>query len=169
MIRSYLDKKPSVHPSAYIIGDSVEIIGGVTVKSQVSLWPGCVLRADVADIVIGERTNIQDCAVVHVNYDMPTVIGDDVTVGHGAILHGCKIGNNCLIGMGSIILDGVIIEDNCVIGAGTLITEKKVIPKGSVVLGSPGKIVRQVTDQEVKLIKRSADEYVVFGQNHTKK
>jgi len=162
MIKNLGKLKPKIDKTAYI-AESAEVIGKIRVGKYASIWPKAVLRGDVEEIVIGNCSNIQDGVLIHTNFDLPTVIGDYVTVGHGVILHGCRVGNNCLIGMGAIILDGAKIEEDCVIGAGTLITENKVIPKGSLVIGTPGKVARELTSKEIKKIKKSAIEYKEFA------
>lgn len=131
-----------------------------------SIWYGAVLRGDIENITVGEFTNIQDNAVVHSDTDIPTKIGDYTVVGHTAIVHGSTIGNNCLIGMGAIVLNKSQIGDNCIIGAGALVPEGKVIPPNSLVMGIPGKIIRQVTDEEVESIKKSALAYNELCKKH---
>ena len=165
MIKDYNGQKPRIHPAAYIHENSI-VIGRVTLSANASVWPGCVLRGDVEEILIGEDSNLQDGVLVHTNHGLPAVVGQGVTVGHGAVLHGCRIGNNCLIGTGAILLDGSIIEDNCIIGAGTVVTEKTVISAGHLVLGVPGRVVRSVTQEEVSRIKKSAKEYKEFARLH---
>lgn len=165
MIIKHQGISPEIDNSVYI-SDSAEVIGKVKIGKFSSIWPKAVLRGDLEEIVIGEYSNIQDNCVVHTNYNLPTIIGDYVTVGHSAILHGCKVGNNCLIGMGAILLDGVKIEDNCVIAAGSLITQNKVITEGNLVMGLPGKIVRKLNSEEIKLITKSAKEYIEFAKKH---
>jgi carbonic anhydrase/acetyltransferase-like protein (isoleucine patch superfamily) len=118
----------------------------------------------MAPILVGDRTNIQDGAVLHVADDLPCVIGDDVTVGHGAIVHGCRIGDRCLVGMGSIILNGAEIGDECVVGAGALVTEGKKIPRRSLILGSPAKVVRVISDEELVKILENAAEYIELAK-----
>ena len=167
MLITYNGIEPSVDKSAYV-AESAELIGRVTIGPRASVWPMAVLRGDIEPIVVGECSNIQDCCVVHTNYDLPAVVGDYVTVGHGAVLHGCRIGSNCLIGMGAIILDGEVIGDNCLIGAGTVVPEKKVIPPGSLVLGLPGKVVRNLEPGEIKRIRDGAEEYFAFAEEHKK-
>ncbi|MCX5781183.1 MAG: gamma carbonic anhydrase family protein [Elusimicrobia bacterium] len=166
MILAYKGQSPKIHPSAKIIGKNITIIGSVQIHENVSVWPGAVLRADIAEIIVGKNSNIQDGAVLHVNYDLPVIIGEEVTVGHNAVLHGCTIGNNCVIGMGSILLDGCKISKNCVVGAGTVVTEKTTVPEGHLILGVPGKIKRKLTSEEIELIKRSAKEYIEFAKNY---
>jgi len=165
MITEFQGIKPEVDASAYV-ADSAEVIGKVRIGKNVSIWPKAVLRGDLEDIVIGDDSNVQDCCVAHTNYDLPTVVGRKVTVGHAAILHGCTVGDNCLVGMGAILLDGCRIEENCVIAAGSIITQNKVIPAGSLVMGIPGKVVRQLKPGEIELITRSSAEYVEFGRKH---
>ena len=126
------------------IADGAKVIGNVIIKELSSVWFNAVIRGDSSTIEIGKRTNIQDNVVIHTSKNSKVIIGDNVTIGHGAIVHGCSIGNNVLIGMGAIILDNAIIGDNCIIGAGSLITQNKIIPSGSVVFGNPYKIVRKI-------------------------
>ena len=166
MIMTYKGLSPKIHPSAKIIGTNVTLIGSVTLGENVSVWPGAVLRADIVAITVGKNSNIQDGAVIHVNYNMPVKIGEGVTVGHNAVLHGCTIGDNCVIGMGAILLDGCKISKNCVVGAGAVVTENMVVPEGQLVLGVPGKVKRALTPQELELLKRSAREYVEFAKGY---
>ena len=135
------------------------IVGDVTVGDGSSIWHNAVLRGDTNAIVVGKNTNIQDCSVVHVERHQGVVIGDNVTIGHGAIIHSCTVGNHVLIGMGSIVLDGAVIGDHCMIGVGTLITQGKEIPAGSLVFGNPGKIIRPLTEEEIQSIAKSAENY----------
>ena len=142
------------------VADGAKIIGNVTIGRNSRVWFNSVVRGDSNSIIIGNNTNIQDNVVIHTNHDHEVKIGDNVSIGHGAILHGCKIGNNVLIGMGSIILDGVVIEDNCIVGAGSLITQNKQIPNGSLVYGNPMRIVRKLNKEEIDSIESNAKEYV---------
>ncbi len=132
------------------IADTARVLGKVKLGNQVSVWFGAVLRGDLESITIGDRTNIQENCIVHVNYYAPVIIGQDNTIGHGAIIHGAEMGDYNTIGMGAIIMDNVKIGNGCIIGAGTLITERTVIPDGSVVVGSPGKIIRTLPVEAVK-------------------
>lgn len=141
------------------LAEGCQVIGDVEIGESSSVWYNAVIRGDSNKVVIGENTNIQDNAVLHVSNDAPLVIGDNVTVGHGAILHGCTIGNNVLIGMGAIVLDGAVIEDNCMIGAGTLVTQNKVIPEGYLALGSPVKLIRTLIEEEKESILKNANRY----------
>lgn len=142
------------------IAHTATLIGKVTLKHQSSVWWGAVLRGDYERITIGERTNIQDNCIVHMDEDFPVTVGDCVTVGHKVVLHGCTIGNNSLIGINSVIMNGVEIAEDCLVGSNTLITENKIIPPRSLVLGSPGKIVRELTDEEVEANTGFSDRYV---------
>mgnify|MGYP003305213766 FL=1 len=144
----------------YFIAETAVLIGAVTLKSHASVWWGAVLRGDYDEIVVGEESNIQDNCVVHMDEDFPVSIGDRVTVGHKVVLHGCTIGNNSLIGINSIVMNGAIIGDNCLVGSNTLITEGKEIPDGSLVLGSPGKVIRQISDAEIEEITGFSERYV---------
>ena len=141
------------------------IIGDVTIGPDSSVWFNAVLRGDEANIVVGARTSIQDCAVVHTDVDYPVKIGDGVTVGHGAIVHGCEVGDNTIIGMGSIVLNGAKIGKNCIIGAGALVTGGKEIPDGSVAFGNPAKIVREITPEEIEANKLNASRYVDMARD----
>ena len=141
------------------IAEGARIVGDVTIGEDSSVWYNAVIRGDSNSIVIGENTNVQDNAVLHTSHDHGITIGDNVTIGHGAIVHGCAIGNNVLIGMGAIVLDGAIVEDNCIIGAGALVTQNKVMPTGSLVLGNPAKVVREISEEEKNAILENADEY----------
>ena len=141
------------------IAEGAKIIGDVTIGVDSSVWYNAVIRGDSNPIVIGENTNVQDNAVLHTSHSHVLKIGDNVTIGHGAIVHGCTIGNNVLVGMGAIVLDGAVIEDNCIIGAGALVTQNKVMPAGSLVLGNPAKVAREITEEEKLSIIQNADEY----------
>lgn len=143
------------------VADTAAVIGDVHVGAGSSVWFGVVVRGDVFPIRIGSRTNIQDNSVVHVTGGQTaTNIGDDVTIGHAAIIHGCTIGHRCLVGMGSIVLDGAVIDDESFIAAGTLIPPKMRVPKRSMVKGRPGKVVRTLADAEVEAIRESSAVYV---------
>ena len=145
------------------------MIGDVEIGEDSSVWFGSVVRGDVNYIRIGRRTNIQDNCVVHVTHDThPTIIGDNVTVGHRVVLHGCKLGNNILVGMGAVVMDGVEVEDYVLIGAGALVTPNKKIPSGVLVAGVPAKIVRDLKEEEIKLIEESAENYVRYKNEYLK-
>ena len=142
------------------IAPTATLIGNVLLKDKSSVWWGAVLRGDYERITIGERTNIQDNCIVHMDADFPVTLGNQVTVGHKAVLHGCTIGNNALIGINSVIMNDVVIGDDCLIGSNTLLTEGKQIPPRSLVVGSPGKIIRELNDEEVAEITEFSDRYV---------
>ena len=150
------------------VAQGAKIIGNVAIGKESSVWFNATIRGDSSTITIGEKTNIQDNAVIHTSRGSKVVIGNNVTIGHGAIVHGCSIGNNVLIGMGAIILDGTIIEDNCIVGAGTLISQNKIIPSGSLVYGNPFKIVRQITSEEKEYIIWNANDYVKESREYQK-
>ena len=142
------------------IAPTATLIGNVLLKDKSSVWWGAVLRGDYERITVGERTNIQDNCIVHMDADFPVTLGNQVTVGHKAVLHGCTIGNNALIGINSVIMNDVVIGDDCLIGSNTLLTEGKQIPPRSLVVGSPGKIIRELNDDEVAEITEFSDRYV---------
>jgi carbonic anhydrase/acetyltransferase-like protein (isoleucine patch superfamily) len=162
VIRPYREITPSIHPSAYI-DESAQIIGDVEIGEESSVWMNCVVRGDVNIIRIGRRTNLQDGTIVHVMRGThPTFLGDDVTVGHGVILHGCRIEGRCLVGMGAILLNGATIGSDCIIAAGALVTEETRVPARSLVMGSPAKIKRELSDTEVATIGDYAQRYVGY-------
>ncbi len=158
-------KGPSISPSAYVHPRAV-VIGNVTLGPKSSVWPCAVLRGDIAPIQIGEGTNIQDGAVVHVADCLPAIVGSFVTVGHLAMIHACTIGDSTLIGMHATILDGAVIGKNCIIGAGALVTKGTQIPDGSLVLGSPAKIVRTLSTEEQNDIPSWAEKYIKVATHY---
>ncbi len=158
MIKDLKDKMTKIHPDTFI-AESADVIGDVTIDKGSSIWYSAVVRGDMNYINIGKHTNIQDNVTLHVDTNAPLKIGDYTTIGHNAVVHGCTVGNNCLIGMGAVILNGATIGDNCIIGAGAIITEGAVIPSNSLVIGTPGKMKRQVTEMEIKTIKHNAERY----------
>lgn len=151
-------KEPLLDPETFI-AQGAAVIGRVVLKKGASIWFNAVLRADIADIVIGEYSNVQDNSVIHVDYDVPVIVGNYVTIGHGAILHACKIGNNTLIGMGAVILDRAIIGNNCLVAAGSLVPPGKTFPDGSLILGNPATVVRTLTEAEKDQIVKNANDY----------
>lgn len=148
-----------IHESAYIAEGAI-VLGDVSLGENSSIWFHATVRADRGEIYIGSGSNIQDNAVVHVNEGFPVYIGNRVTVGHGAIIHGCKIGDNSLIGMGAIVLNGAKIGKNCIIGAGALITQNMVVPDNTLAVGCPAKMMREVTSQEIESNGDNAEEYI---------
>ena len=149
----------NIHESVFLAPGS-HVIGEVTIGENCGIWYNAVIRGDSNAITIGRNTNIQDNAVLHLDKEQPMKIGDNVTIGHGAIIHGCTIGNNVLIGMGAIVLNGAVIGDNCIVGAGSLVTQGKEIPAGSMLYGNPAKVVRSLTAEEIASITESAHHYV---------
>ena len=166
MIRSYRGRTPKIPLSAYIDSDVV-IIGDVTIGEQSSVWPGVVIRGDVNWIRIGARTNIQDGSVLHVMRDThPLQLGDQVTIGHGVILHGCTIESRVLIGMGSILLNGAKIGAGSIVAAGTLVPEGTVVPPGSLFMGHPGKFRRALTAEDQESIDAYATRYIEYAESY---
>lgn len=163
MIMNFMDKKPTLKEDVYISETSV-IIGDVTLKRNTNVWFGAVLRGDVNSIIIGENTNIQENTIIHVDENEQVEIGDGCTIGHGVIIHGCTIGNNTLIGMGSIILNGAEIGNNTIVGAGSLVTQNKRFEDGVLILGNPARVVRNLTEEEIKTNNRSCIEYIELSK-----
>lgn len=152
--------------SGAFAADSATLTGRLALGPEVSVWFGCVLRGDDASIHIGARSNVQDLSMIHADVDVPNVIGEEVTIGHRCVLHGAQVGDRCLIGMGAILLGGSVIGEESIIGAGAVVKEGMVVPPRSLVVGVPAKIVREVTDEQVAAIRRSADGYVVKVQQY---
>lgn len=148
-----------IHPTAFL-GQGAVVVGDVTLAEETSVWFNATLRGDTTPIVIGPRTNIQEGCVFHADPGFPAILGAGVTVGHRAIIHGAKIGDNTLVGMGAILLNGVVVGENCVIGAGALLTQGKEFPPGSLILGAPAKVVRPLTPEEIEQNRVSANTYV---------
>ncbi len=166
MITNYLNKVPKIDPQAYIFRDTT-VIGDVTIGKDSSIWFRSVVRGDVNTITIGERTNIQDNSTIHVTTDLfPTSIGNDVTVGHNVVIHGSEIGDRSLIGMGAVILDGCRIGEDCVIAANSVLLGGTEIPAGVLVAGNPGKIKRDLRQDELDHLKRSALNYMKYSHNY---
>ena len=166
MIRSYHGRKPQIAASAYIAPEAV-VIGDVVIGEHASVWPCTVIRGDANWIRIGARTNLQDGTVVHgMTNEFPVLLGDNVTVGHGAVLHGCTIESRCLIGMGSIVLNGAKVGAGSIIAAGTLVPEGTVVPPGSLFMGHPGKFRRALTAEDQAAIDAYAARYVEYKDAH---
>ncbi len=173
MILEYKNLKPKLGKNTWI-APGATVIGEVETGEDVSIWFGCVVRGDVHYIKIGDRTNIQDLSMIHVTHykkedksdGYPTIIGNDVTVGHRVMLHGCTIEDACLIGMSATILDGAVIGKESIVGAGALVTKNKKFPPRSLIVGSPAKVIRSLTDEEVKELYASAKRYVKFKNNY---
>jgi carbonic anhydrase/acetyltransferase-like protein (isoleucine patch superfamily) len=162
MLRPYRGRMPRVHPSAYI-DESAQVIGDVDIGEESSVWMGAVVRGDVNTIRIGRRSNVQDGTIVHVMKDThPTRVGDEVTIGHRAILHGCTIEDRCLIGMGAVLLNGSSIGADSIVAAGSLVVEGMQVPPRSLVMGAPARVKRPLQDEEVADIRRYAERYVGY-------
>lgn len=166
MILTYGGKTPLVHQTAYV-QDSARVIGDVSIGAESSMWFNVVIRADVHHVRIGARTNVQDNSTIHVTRDRwPTVLGDDVTVAHGVILHGCRISDRCLIGMGAIVMDGVEVGEECLIAAGALVTPNTKLPAGHLIIGHPAAVARPLRPEEIARIKQSAQNYVEYAKSY---
>ncbi|UFS57256.1 gamma carbonic anhydrase family protein [Comamonadaceae bacterium M7527] len=150
---------PNIDPSAWV-AEGAQVMGNVTMKANASVWFGAVVRGDTSSIHIGENSNIQDASVLHADVGMPLHIGDNVTVGHQVMLHGCTVGDGSLIGIGAVVLNGATIGKGCLVGAGSLVTEGKTFPDGSMILGSPAKVVKQLTPEQMDGLMQSAKHYV---------
>ena len=173
-VSSYLDTSPELGEGVYL-HDTAQVIGDVRIGRDSSVWCNTVLRGDVNRITIGECSNVQDFAMGHVSHKnaakpdgSPLVIGNYVTIGHSVILHGCEIGDECLIGMGSIVMDDVVVKKHVMIGAGSLVSPGKVLESGYLYVGRPVKRVRKLTDEEIAYLKYSAEHYVRVKNNHSK-
>lgn len=164
----YLGRSPDVARAAFVAPNAT-VCGDVTLGALSSVWYGCVLRGDINSIVIGEGTNVQDGAIVHLADDYGVRVGNYTTIGHAAIVHACEIGNECLVGMGATVLDGSKIGDRCIIGANALVTQRFVAPPGSMILGAPAKVVRPLTDVELGGLRRWAEKYVEVAKAHATK
>jgi len=160
MIYRLGDRRLEIRGDDYFVAENATVIGSVVIEQDASIWFNVVIRGDNDLITIGERTNVQDGSVLHADEGIPLTLGKNVTIGHKAMLHGCEVGDNSLIGINSVILNRVKIGKNCIIGANTLIPEGKVIPDNSMVLGSPGKVVRQLSNEQIAGLKASAAHYV---------
>jgi len=166
MILKFKEFYPSIHSSAWV-APSADVIGQVSIGENSSVWFQCVLRSDVNKTIIGKNTNIQDLSMIHTDVDTQTIIGDNVTIGHKVMLHGCKIEDNCLIGMSATILDNAVIGKGSIVGANSLVTSGKVFPANSLIMGSPAKVVKQLTkEDEEKLIKHAA-HYVDYKNDYS--
>lgn len=166
MIHPYRGTLPTIHPTAFVHA-SAHVIGDVEIGEDASVWFSTVIRGDVNPVRIGRGTNIQDGTVIHVNRrGWPTLLGEFVTVGHGARLHGCRIGSHCLVGIGAIVLDGAELGEECLVAAGSLVVPGTRVSAGSVLMGSPARVQRQVTQADLDLIRNSALNYVKLRQEY---
>ena len=162
MIYSYRGIEPDCSKAVFI-ADSADIIGDVILGENANIWFNTTIRGDMAEIRVGSGTNIQDGSALHVDHDTPCIVGDNVTVGHGVILHGTRVGSNSLIGMGAILLNNSEIGEGSVVGAGALVTEGKTFPPRSLIIGSPARKVREVTDGDLEKIRKNGEVYVQLG------
>jgi carbonic anhydrase/acetyltransferase-like protein (isoleucine patch superfamily) len=160
MLLSLGERRPELRGDGHYIAPTGIVVGSVVLEAESSVWFGAVVRGDNEPITIGARSNIQDGAVLHTDPGFPLVIGAGVTVGHQAMLHGCSIGEGSLVGIQAIVMNGVVIGRECIVGAGALVPEGRTIPDRSLVIGSPGKVVRSLTDEEVARLREAADVYV---------
>lgn len=161
----YLGRTPDTARAAFVAANAT-VLGDVTLGPKSSVWYGCVLRGDINSIEIGEGSNVQDGTIVHLADDYGVKVGNYTTIGHAAIIHACEIGNECLIGMGVTVLDGAKIGDQCIVGANTLVTQRFVAPPGSMILGSPAKVVRPLTEAERAGLRRWAEKYIAVASAH---
>ncbi|MDQ7004006.1 MAG: gamma carbonic anhydrase family protein [Ghiorsea sp.] len=165
MVYSYKGFKPNIDVRAWL-APNADVIGRVSIGANSSVWYQCVLRGDVNDIHVGQRSNIQDGTVIHNSGDAPCVVGDDVTIGHKVLLHGCDIQDGCLVGMGSIVMDHAVLEAGCFLAAGSLVPEGKILKGGFLYAGSPARERRALTNEEKMFLGQSAKHYVTLAQAH---
>ena len=156
-------KTPQIHPSTFVAPNAT-VLGNVMIGAESGIFFGAVIRSESSPITIGDRTNIQDNCILHIDEEFPLVVGDDCTIGHGAIVHGCTIGDGCLIGMGAIVLGGAELADGCLVAAGSGGTGKTVAPAGWLLMGNPAKLVRNLSPEELMANLKNATEYVVLGK-----
>lgn len=168
IVKSHMDRRPELGADSYIAPGAF-LSGAVTLGARANIWPGASLRGDIAPIVIGEESNVQDCAVIHVATDRGATVGRRVTIGHGAVVHACTIGDECLVGMGAIILDGAVIGARSLIGAHATVLMGTEIPPGSMVVGSPARVVRQLTKEEQESLGSWADHYLVLAREYKRR
>ena len=165
MILKFKDKTPDIHKNCFIAPNAT-VLGNVKLAEDSTVWYGAVLRGDGSKIIVGKGSNIQDNSVVHCDHDFPVVIGENVTVGHGAIIHGCTINNTVMVGMGATVLNGAVIGEGSIIGAGALVREGQIIPENSLVVGMPAKVIKETTEEQRKAILENAEHYIALGREH---
>jgi len=161
----YRGKSPQIHPDAYI-QDGVKICGDVTIGKDASVWYNCTLRGDLSSITIGEGTNVQELTTIHNDFETPTTIGKNTTIGHGCIIHGCTIGDGCMIGMGSIILNNVVIPDGCLVGAGSLVNKSDGFEPGMLIIGNPAKAVKPLSEKNAEYLVKNAANYQKLAKEY---
>lgn len=164
-IYQYKDRIPTIDETAYVAEEAV-VIGTVTLGKYVNVWPGAVLRGDNEKIALGDGSNAQEGSVFHTDPGFPLVVGKNVTIGHQAMLHGCTVGDGSLIGIQAVVLNGAVIGEECLVGAGALVTEGKTFPARSLIIGSPAKAVRNLTDEDIASMKKNAEGYITRGQDY---
>lgn len=165
MIYKYQGHSPSIHPETFIAPEAT-VIGRVVIEKGVSVWPGAVLRGDMNDITVGEGTSVQDGCILHNTFEEPVHVGAFVTIGHCAVLHACTVEDNVLIGMGAIVLDGAKIGKNSIVAAGSLVSPRKTFPPGSMIMGSPAKVVRALSEEEIRGLSEHAKGYMELAKTH---
>ena len=164
-LEKFLSCQPQLSEAAFVAADA-RIMGDVRLAKDASVFYGCVLRGDIESIIIGEGSNVQDGSIIHLADDLPAIVGAYCTIGHGAIVHACTVGDECLIGMRAVVLDGAVIGDQCLVAAGTVVTPRTKIPAGSMVMGTPGKVVRQLGPDERAGLRAWAEKYVSVARAH---
>ena len=164
-LEKFLARQPQLSEAAFVAEDA-RIMGDVRLAKDSSVFYGCVLRGDIESIIIGEGTNVQDGSIIHLADDLPAIVGAYCTIGHGAIVHACTVGDECLVGMGAVVLDGAEVGDQCLIAAGTVITPRTKVPAGSMVMGTPGKVVRQLSPEERAGLRTWAEKYIRVARAH---
>jgi carbonic anhydrase/acetyltransferase-like protein (isoleucine patch superfamily) len=163
MVHSFEGERPDISRASFIAWNA-EVVGSVSLGEGASVWFGAVLRGDIAAISVGAGSNVQDGSVLHVDHSTPCVIGEHVTIGHRAVVHACRVGDRCLIGMGAVLLNGAVIGEDSIVGAGALVTQGKAFPPRSMILGSPAKLARPLTDEEVAGLRPHAEAYVELAR-----
>lgn len=166
MLLKFKEFYPKINPSAWI-APSADVIGNVEIGENSSIWFGCVLRGDVNEIRIGKNTNVQDLSMIHMDTNSKTILGNNVTIGHKVMLHGCTIEDNCLIGMSATILDNVVIGEGSIVGANSLVTQGKKFPPKSLIMGSPAKVVKELSDEDVEGLIKHAGHYVDYKNEYS--
>ncbi len=166
MILKFKEFYPQIHSTAWI-APSADVVGNVTIGEDSSVWYGCVIRSDVNKVIIGKNTNVQDLSCIHTDVDSQTILGDNVTIGHKVMLHGCIVEDNCLIGMSATVLDNAVIGEGSIVGANSLVTAGKKFPPKSLIMGSPAKVVKELTDEDRDNLIKHAGHYVDYKNEYS--